>query len=231
MAVTRRRSGPRAGGAQRAQSDAPAESAAQHTILGWIADGTLAIRVQLVSGKVLTGKQAMKVLLRWTGLHPAPNKLDWRNSRSISWFEPKGIVSIEVDGVALEHRLTASTAPQMRADAPAHTLPPGTQGNRALLAAKQVPARRASDDKIIKLIAEVYDFADRLQMKPPNVKEIAKAVGELLGQQGMATSQARITELAGASRFAQRRRPPGPRVYGTLLPFSLERWPKSGVEM
>jgi hypothetical protein len=69
-------------------------------------------------------------------------------------------------------------------------------------------------------ISAIYDHAKAKGMKPPNLHDIAKHVLPRLERQGVTTTKTRIQELAGDQRYDGQRRKPGPRVYGSLLPFS-----------
>ncbi len=80
--------------------------------------------------------------------------------------------------------------------------------------------RPAPESVIHATITAVYDSADENKMKSPNVKEIVRPVQSRLRQTGVTASFIRITEFAGLAMHKARRRSPGPRVNGTLLPFS-----------
>jgi hypothetical protein len=72
-----------------------------------------------------------------------------------------------------------------------------------------LPARKATDVRIREAITAVYDKAGRDGQKPPNVRQIAKPVQEVLGNQGFEASARHIEKLASENPFKARRRPPG----------------------
>ena len=58
-------------------------------------------------------------------------------------------------------------------------------------------------------VRRVYDIADKEGKKPPNIKEVAKPVQDLLREKGYTTSAKQIQEIAESPEFAKRRWPPG----------------------
>jgi hypothetical protein len=78
----------------------------------------------------------------------------------------------------------------------------------------------ASTSDIHDAITTVYNFAGVRSMKPPNINEIAEQVRKLLRRKGRDATDHQIERLAGEERHKLRRRQPGPRVNGSLLPFS-----------
>ena len=66
-------------------------------------------------------------------------------------------------------------------------------------------------------------------MKPPNLKEIANPVQQILHDRYHATAK-RIQEIASEKPLAKFRGKTGQRVNGSFLPFSLEGYEKSGTE-
>jgi hypothetical protein len=69
--------------------------------------------------------------------------------------------------------------------------------------------KQAPEREIHKAISAVYDEAERKQSKPPNIKEIAKPVQRKLFADGYEASGRRIQEIAGATKYRDRRRKPG----------------------
>jgi hypothetical protein len=67
--------------------------------------------------------------------------------------------------------------------------------------------RPASEAKINKTIRDVYDEADRLNLKPPNIKQVIPPVQERLRASGCNASGRRIQKIA--EQHKHRRRPPG----------------------
>ena len=58
-------------------------------------------------------------------------------------------------------------------------------------------------------VRRVYDIADKEGKKPPNIREVAKPVQDLLRGNGYKASAKQIQEIAERPKFAKRRRPPG----------------------
>jgi len=58
-------------------------------------------------------------------------------------------------------------------------------------------------------VRRVYDVADKEGKKPPNIREVAKPVQDLLRGNGYKASARQIQEIAERPEFAKRRRPPG----------------------
>jgi hypothetical protein len=84
------------------------------------------------------------------------------------------------------------------------------------------PLKKASVEDIHSTITEVYDYADRQGMKPPNVNKIGAEVRALLRHKGFETaniSGQKISNLSRDKRHDGRRLPGGARVYGTLSAF------------
>ncbi len=80
--------------------------------------------------------------------------------------------------------------------------------------------RTAPEVKIHEAISAVYDYAEAHNMKPPNVKQIAEPVKKRLDREGLTATATYIQKLAEDLSHKRRRRPAGPRVNRTLLPFS-----------
>jgi hypothetical protein len=89
------------------------------------------------------------------------------------------------------------------------------------LQADAEPLRPAPAAQIHWAISRVYTHAKAFGMKPPNLKEIARHVRQLLMRGGQTASASRVQQLAGEPRYQRQRLIRGPRVYGRLLPFSL----------
>lgn len=83
-----------------------------------------------------------------------------------------------------------------------------------------ISPHRAGNPEIDATIVAVYDAAAHKGMKPPNVKEVVDPVIRRLKAKGPIATKVRAQELAEAKHHQKRRRQPGPRVYGSLLPFS-----------
>jgi hypothetical protein len=64
---------------------------------------------------------------------------------------------------------------------------------------------------IIEKLRSEYDRAEAAHEKPPNVKEVARAVQLVLRQNGYRASRRQIEKLAEAEEFKRRRWPPGKR--------------------
>lgn len=82
-----------------------------------------------------------------------------------------------------------------------------------------LPISPATEAQIHQAIEALYDAAEAGKMKPPNVKEAPELVKKRLERKGLTATYSRIQQLADEPRHKLRRRPPGPRVYGSLLPF------------
>jgi hypothetical protein len=67
----------------------------------------------------------------------------------------------------------------------------------------------ASKPMIESEVRRVYDIADKEGKKPPNIREVAKPVQDLLRGNGYKTSAKQIQEIAERPEFAKRRWPPG----------------------
>ena len=93
------------------------------------------------------------------------------------------------------------------------------------------PLRRADEKKIHETISALYNHAVKHQMKVPNVKETGDWTAQILALDGFTATKTKIMEISEKPEFKRRRGKAGPRLYGSLLPFSLEGWMKSGVEM
>lgn len=69
--------------------------------------------------------------------------------------------------------------------------------------------KSASERRVIAAVRRVYDIADKEGEKPPNIREVAEPVQDLLRGNGYKASAIQIQEIAGRSEFAKRRRPRG----------------------
>jgi hypothetical protein len=96
----------------------------------------------------------------------------------------------------------------------------GADGATAPAQAAAPELRKAPDAKIHEMISGVYDVAQARGMKPPNIREIAAPVVGRLAKAGFIATPTRIRYLAGDPRYNGRRLRPGPRVNGTLPPFT-----------
>jgi hypothetical protein len=67
----------------------------------------------------------------------------------------------------------------------------------------------ASEARIRAVITAVYDEADSTGRRPPNIKELPKAVALRLRGEGLEVSEKRIADIGGDPRFKNRRRPAG----------------------
>jgi hypothetical protein len=76
------------------------------------------------------------------------------------------------------------------------------------------------DGKVSAAVTSVYDHADGRGMKSPNLNEIVRPVQTLLARNGLTATKTLIQEVAAQPLYKNRRRRPGPRVNGSLLPFS-----------
>ena len=90
--------------------------------------------------------------------------------------------------------------------------------------------RRASTELVRKTIRAVYIHAQKRRMKPPNLKEIANPVQQILQPDRYHAAAKRIQEIASEKPLAKFRGKTGQRVNGSFLPFSLEGYEKSGLE-
>jgi hypothetical protein len=91
----------------------------------------------------------------------------------------------------------------------AHSLPYPTFWKPTNHEVASIKLRRAHDRIIEDELRRLYDRADREGAKPPNIKEVAKPVQDLLRGNGYKASAIQIQEIAGRSEFAKRRRPRG----------------------
>jgi hypothetical protein len=91
---------------------------------------------------------------------------------------------------------------------------------RMLAASSSQKLREAPRELVDREIAAVYDEAEAAGRKPPNIKELPKAVLARLKSNGFHSSQALISELGRSSKHASRRRQPG-------ITLSSERRPGS----
>lgn len=115
----------------------------------------------------------------------------------------------------LRHRIFLSkeaahdlTPPYNRSPPPAcaHAIRGASEPTRPL---EQLPP--ASEAIIIIEIRSEYDRAEAAGEKPPNVKEVSRAVQRALEQKGFRASRRQIEKLAEADEFKIRRWPPGKR--------------------
>ena len=88
----------------------------------------------------------------------------------------------------------------------------------------------ASTESIRETIRAVYIHARKRGMKPPNLKEVANPVQQILQRDRYDASAKRIQEIASEKLLAEFRGKTGHRVNRSLLPFSLEGYEKSGLE-
>jgi hypothetical protein len=82
------------------------------------------------------------------------------------------------------------------------------------------PLQPASRKTINRAVARVYNHADAKGMKPPNIKEISAPVRRLLAREHRVATDSAIAAVAREEPHRSRRRQPGERLYGSLLPFS-----------
>jgi len=75
--------------------------------------------------------------------------------------------------------------------------------------APSLDLKPASKPMIEGEVRRVYDVADKEGKKPPNIREVAKPVQDLLRGNGYKASAKQIQEIAERPKFAKRRRPPG----------------------
>ena len=75
--------------------------------------------------------------------------------------------------------------------------------------APSLDLKPASKPMIEGEVRRVYDVADKEGKKPPNIREVAKPVQDLLRGNGYKTSAKQIQEIAERPEFAKRRWPPG----------------------
>ena len=75
--------------------------------------------------------------------------------------------------------------------------------------APSLDLKPASKPMIEGEVRRVYDVADKEGKKPPNIREVAKPVQDLLRGNGYKTSAKQIQEIAEHPEFAKRRWPPG----------------------
>jgi hypothetical protein len=78
---------------------------------------------------------------------------------------------------------------------------------------------RASVTKIHQVIADVYDYAAEHSMKPPNLREIPKAVLRRLEREGSSTSEHHIQKLAKHPQYQGRRLTAGKKSAGKFQAF------------
>src|SRR5262249_38403493 len=88
-------------------------------------------------------------------------------------------------------------------------LPYPTFWKRANDDAASLNLKSASKPMIENEVRRVYDIADKEGKKPPNIKEVAKPVQDLLRGNGYKASAAQIQKIAQRPEFAKRRRSPG----------------------
>ncbi len=89
---------------------------------------------------------------------------------------------------------------------------------------------RASTELVHDTIRAVYIHARNRGMKPPNLKEIANPVQQILHRDRYDATATRIQEIASEKPLAEFRGKTGQRVNRSFLPFSLEGYEKSGLE-
>jgi hypothetical protein len=82
------------------------------------------------------------------------------------------------------------------------------------------PLQPASKRTINLAVAQVYEHANAKGMKPPNIREISAPVQKLLAREHCMATASAIEAVARQESHKSRRRQPGPRLYGSLLPFS-----------
>jgi len=75
-----------------------------------------------------------------------------------------------------------------------------------------VEPRAASEVRIRSEITAVYDEADSTGQRPPNIRELPKAVALRLKKGGFQASERRIAEIGEEPQFKTRRRPAGKTV-------------------
>lgn len=92
----------------------------------------------------------------------------------------------------------------------------------------EMDPRQAPRQTILSTVTAVYDRTASMNMKPPNIKEVAEAVLFLLQMQGFTTTKAEICRVACGPEFQKRRLQVGRRASGSFLPFSLPEIWKSG---
>ena len=120
---------------------------------------------------------------------------------------------------------------QWLSDQPAHSEAPDfSAAPSAPTLPAPAPMKCAPDACTRRTILEVYGHAQRHGMKPPNLKEIARPVQEILRREGYHAFAKRVETIAGEPSLSGWRRKSGKRVNGTLRAFSLEGWKKAGVE-
>jgi hypothetical protein len=73
----------------------------------------------------------------------------------------------------------------------------------------QSKLRPAPDSRIHKTISEVYDNAERVGLKAPNIREIVAPVQKKLSAEGYTATGRRIQQLAENDAYKSRRRKPG----------------------
>jgi hypothetical protein len=216
---------------------------AKQQICAAISDLAIPVRVEIdkaerdIPGMIRKG--------RWQVQPPPrlrPEDLDWVDSKPrgawntgpdgvenyavVRWgWRPRRIAMLElwtdaVIRIFCSGSNRAGTVPTLLASADAeatHEGPPET-------------LRTAPIELIRGVVGDVYAHAQKRGMKPPNLREIAKPVQQVLERDQYCASAKQIQGIASEKRFTLFRRKPGPRVNRTLLPFSLEGWKKSGGE-
>jgi len=75
--------------------------------------------------------------------------------------------------------------------------------------APSLDLKPASKPMIEGEVRRVYDVADKEGKKPPNIREVAKPVQDLLRGNGYKASAKQIQEIAERPEFAKRRWPSG----------------------
>jgi hypothetical protein len=75
--------------------------------------------------------------------------------------------------------------------------------------ATSLTLKSASERMMIDVVRRVYDIAHNEGKKPPNIREVAKPVQDLLRGNGYKASAKQIQEIAERPEFKKRRRAPG----------------------
>jgi hypothetical protein len=75
--------------------------------------------------------------------------------------------------------------------------------------ATSLTLKSASERRMIDAVRRVYDIADKEGKKPPNIREVAKPVQDLLRGDRYKASAKQIQEIAERPEFKKRRRAPG----------------------
>jgi hypothetical protein len=75
--------------------------------------------------------------------------------------------------------------------------------------ATSLTLKSASERRMIDAVRRVYDIADKEGKKPPNIREVARPVQDLLRGNGYKASAKQIQEIAERPEFTKRRRATG----------------------